>query len=75
VCLIQVTDAAERSMQLRALVSAADAGRAWDLRCHVRERLIDFMQREWPQCLPRLRAELAQGREGATLRSIGEHRG
>lgn len=60
VCLIQVTDAAERAMQLRVLVSAADAGRAWDLRCLVRERLIDFIRREWPQFLPRVRAELAE---------------
>lgn len=61
VCLIQVTDASERAMQLRVLVSAADAGRAWDLRCIVRERLIDFVRREWPQYLPRVRAALAHG--------------
>jgi small-conductance mechanosensitive channel len=60
VCLIQVTEAGERSMQLRALVSAADAGKAWDLRCHVRERLIEYIGREWPMYLPRLRAELQE---------------
>jgi small-conductance mechanosensitive channel len=58
VCLLQVTDSSERAMQLRALVSAADSSRAWDLRCLVRERLIDFIRREYPQFLPRLRAEL-----------------
>lgn len=57
-CLIQVTDANERAMQLRLLVSAADASKAWDLRCRVRESLIAYLQREWPQYLPRLRAEL-----------------
>jgi small-conductance mechanosensitive channel len=57
VAIIQVTDASEQAMQLRVLVSAADAGRAWELRCLVRERLIDFVRREWPQFLPRLRAE------------------
>jgi small-conductance mechanosensitive channel len=57
VCLVQVTDASDRAMQLRALVSAADAGRAWDLRCLVRERLIDFIRREHAQFLPRLRAD------------------
>jgi len=62
VCLIQVTDTSERAMQLRALVSAADAGRAWDLRCLVRERLVDYMRREWPQCLPQVRAQLADSR-------------
>jgi len=60
VCLIQVTDTSERAMQLRVLVSAADAGRAWDLRCLVREALIAYLQREWPQFLPRLRAEVAR---------------
>jgi small-conductance mechanosensitive channel len=58
VALIQVTDANERAMQLRILVSARDAGQAWDLRCLVRERLIDFLRRDWPQFLPRLRAEI-----------------
>ena len=33
-------------MQLRALVSSADASKNWDLRCRVREGLFDFMQRE-----------------------------
>lgn len=55
VCLIQVTDTSERAMQIRCLVSAADAGRAWDLRCLVRERLVDFMRAEFPQFLPRVR--------------------
>jgi small-conductance mechanosensitive channel len=58
---IEVTEAGERAVQLRVLVSAADASRAWDLRCHVRERLIDYVRREHPQFLPRLRAELEGG--------------
>jgi small-conductance mechanosensitive channel len=58
VCGIVVTDATERAMQLRALVSSADSGRNWDLRCLVREGLIDFVRREYPACLPRFRAEL-----------------
>ena len=62
VAMIQVTDASERAVQIRALVSAADAGKAWDLRCRVREALIDYLQRECPDSLPRLRAEvLAEG--------------
>lgn len=56
--LLQVTEAGERAMQLRCLVTAASAPAAWDLRCHVREHLVDFMQREYPQCLPRQRAEV-----------------
>jgi small-conductance mechanosensitive channel len=61
VCLIKVTDASERAMQLRVLVSAAYAGKAWDLRCLVREALVAYMQCAWPQFLPRVRAEIASG--------------
>lgn len=55
--LLQLVQAGEHAMQLRALVTAADAGRAWDLRCEVREALVDFVQREYPQYLPRLRLD------------------
>lgn len=58
-CLLQVLEAGERSMQLRVLVTSADSGQNWDLRCKVREALVDFMQREYPQHLPLQRAELA----------------
>lgn len=54
---LQVTEATERSVGLRALVSARSAGDAWDLRCAVREHLIDYLQREHPMSLPREREE------------------
>lgn len=59
-CLLQVVEAGERSMQLRVLVSSVSSGMNWDLRCKVREALVDFMQREYPQHLPLMRAELAE---------------
>ncbi|MGJ7511978.1 mechanosensitive ion channel family protein [Variovorax sp. GT1P44] len=52
---LRVTDATERAMQIRVLCTAASSALAFDLRCTVREGLIDFMQREYPQYLPRLR--------------------
>jgi small-conductance mechanosensitive channel len=55
VCVLQVTDATEKAMQLRALVSSRDAGRSFDLRCRVREALLAFIAREYPQHLPQLR--------------------
>ena len=58
VCVLQVTNATDRTMELRALMSAADASVAWTLRCEVREKLLEFLKREYPQALPRLRAEL-----------------
>ena len=57
-CLLQVVEAGEKSVQLRVLVTSSDASRNWDLRCKVREALVDFMQREYPQHLPLTRAEL-----------------
>ncbi|HEX5738993.1 MAG TPA: mechanosensitive ion channel family protein [Hydrogenophaga sp.] len=66
---LQVTEAGERAMQLRCLVTAASASAAWDLRCHVREYLVDFMQREYPQFLPRQRADVTmQAQPGADIR-------
>ena len=58
VCGLQVTDAKEQTVELRALMSASDSGKAWDLRCNVREAMLDFLQREYPESLPRVRAEL-----------------
>ncbi|HVY05329.1 MAG TPA: mechanosensitive ion channel domain-containing protein [Burkholderiales bacterium] len=58
VCGVQVTDANERAMQLRVLVSSASASLNFDLRCFVREKLIEFIRREHPQYLPKLRTEL-----------------
>jgi small-conductance mechanosensitive channel len=54
---LRVTDATDRSMQIRVLCTAASSSLAFDLRCTVREGLIDFMQREYPQWLPRMRIE------------------
>ena len=65
VSMIQVTDANERAVQVRALVSAGDASGAWDLRCRVREALLDFLQREYPEALPRVRAEFGQAEQRA----------
>jgi small-conductance mechanosensitive channel len=57
VCVVQVTEATERAMQLRILVSSSASGPNFDLRCALREALIDFIQREFPQALPRVRTE------------------
>jgi len=58
---LQVTDATDSRVELRAMVSAAGAGALWDLRVHVREKLIAFLQERHPQSLPRVRAEVTRG--------------
>jgi len=59
VVVLQVTHALETTIELRALVSARSSGEAWDLRCYVREKMIEFLQTEYPNALPRRRLEIA----------------
>jgi small-conductance mechanosensitive channel len=56
---LQVVEATDRALQLRALVSARNSSDAWDLRCEVREKLIAYLQRSLPHMLPRLRLDAA----------------
>ncbi|HZP03887.1 MAG TPA: mechanosensitive ion channel family protein [Terracidiphilus sp.] len=58
VCVLQVSDACQNTIQLRALMDARNSSDAWDLRCLVREKLIEFIQKNYPQSLPRYRGEL-----------------
>jgi len=55
---LQVVGATQSTLELRALVSAADSPKAWDLRCSVREKLIDYIRRNHPRSLPRVRASI-----------------
>jgi len=54
---LQVTDSKERTLELRALMSANSSGLAWDLRCLVREKLVLFIQQNYPGALPKTRSE------------------
>lgn len=56
--VLQVTNATERTVEVRALMSAPDSSAAWDLRVRVREDLISFLQKNYPECLPRTRVEM-----------------
>ena len=55
--ILQVTEATNGYVRMRALASAADAGTLFDLRCYVREGLVDWLQRAAPQGMPRTRIE------------------
>lgn len=55
VSVLQVTELQQQTMQIRALMSAADSSKLWDLRCLIREKMIDFLQKNYPQCLPKQR--------------------
>lgn len=73
VCILQVTDATEKTMQLRALVSSTDSGRNFDLRCKVREGLIAFIAENHPHALPRLRAGLDDARASGEATPARDH--
>ncbi len=57
VCGLQVTNLSERTMELRCLMSSVDSSQSFDLRCDVREKMIDFIRREYPNALPTVRFE------------------
>lgn len=55
---LQVTDTDKDTLAIRGLMSARTSPQAWDLRCEVREKLVAWLQEEYPQSLPRLRSEI-----------------
>jgi small-conductance mechanosensitive channel len=64
VCVLHVTELKERTMELRALVSAANSGQLFDLRSEVREKLVAWLQAEHAEALPKDRVVLRPaGRE------------
>jgi len=60
VCVAQVTETGESSIQVRLLVSARNSGDLFDLRCAVRERMIEYLACAHPDALPRLRVDLSR---------------
>lgn len=81
--VLQVIDATDRTIELRALMTAVDAPTAWDLRCEVREHLVGYLQDRYPQALPRLRVsqdelggdEGPRPRRGAAGHDVGDFEG
>ncbi len=69
---MQVTGAGDQTVEIRALMSAADSPAAWNLRCRVREQLIEYLQREHPRSLPRTRVSLESRAESPRPTSAGE---
>ncbi len=54
---LQVTDTRERTMEVRLLASAIDAGKTFDLRCEIREKMITYIREHYPDCLPKMRLD------------------
>lgn len=56
--VIQVTDSKENYMEIRILVSAQNSPAAWDLRVYIREKMIEFIQKNYPESLPKTRINI-----------------
>ncbi|WAT01538.1 mechanosensitive ion channel family protein [Rouxiella chamberiensis] len=61
--VLQVTDTTDKTMTIRLLMTAQNSPIAWDLRCHVREKMIEFIQQNYPQSLPHVRATLSDKKD------------
>jgi small-conductance mechanosensitive channel len=67
--LVEVTDFKESTIEIRFLMSAASSSAMRDLRCYVREKLLDYLQREHPSALPKVRSEVSVS---GTTRNLSE---
>ena len=61
--VLQVTDSKATYVEVRALMSAKDSPTVWDLRVHVREKLIEYLQKNYPESIARTRVLLQQNHE------------
>jgi small-conductance mechanosensitive channel len=60
---LQVTNLTDRTVELRALMSARNASDAWNLRCEIREKLLEYVKEHFPELYPRIRAEIMEERQ------------
>jgi small-conductance mechanosensitive channel len=67
--VLQVTDAVGGFVHVRILVSALDAAALFDLRCLVREEMIEWLHEESPQSMPRTRVQMVEAESRPTGRS------
>lgn len=55
--VLQVTDCKEMTLEIRLLMSAKDGPTLFDLRCALREGMMDYIRREMPEALSRRRTQ------------------
>jgi small-conductance mechanosensitive channel len=67
---LQVTDASEKTMQLRVLATSEDSSKSWDLRCEIREKFISFIQQQHPGSLPMVRAKMVGAQTPVDVREL-----
>jgi len=67
--VLQVTDSKESTLEIRILVSAKNSPTAWDLRVYIREKMVEFIQKNYPESLPRTRLALEKDKSTNTQSS------
>ena len=55
VCVLQVTNLTDRSMELRCLMSSRNSDESFELRCLVREKMTAWIQENYPGAFPTTR--------------------
>ncbi len=55
---LQVTNATEKTVEVRILVSASDSSKSWDLRVLIREKMIEYICKNYPDSLPTSRIKM-----------------
>ena len=71
VAIMQVTEHRPEALELRGLLSARNAGIAFDLRCEVREAVMDFLRTDMPEALVRTRQRLEAGDGFVSMDAVG----
>lgn len=67
--VMQVTNITERTVEVRMLVSSNSSGKAFDLRCYLREKMLAFIQENHSYCLPKTRATLEESNQSAASKT------
>ena len=67
---LQVTNLSEHTMEIRCLLSARNSGDQFDLRCIIREGMITFLQKNYPDAFPRTRFSAVGGADAAPLQAF-----
>ncbi len=67
---LQVTNTSDRIVELRALMSAVDSPTTWNLRCQVREKLLTFIQKNYPESLPQMRVTMEKDQNKSNTANV-----
>ncbi|HEX3438410.1 MAG TPA: mechanosensitive ion channel domain-containing protein [Pseudacidobacterium sp.] len=67
---LMVTNLSENTMELRCLMSARNSGECFELRCVVREKMIAFIQENYPDAFPRTRFASVQDAKPSAFQGL-----